>query len=365
MPLAVGSATPSAVYQGAQPVTAIYQGSALVWSAASADPWANTPLGVTAVTLSTAPTDGNTIAQNRAADFQQLSDLGIKHLRVLVQWPDTEYNQGSYDWTTTDTYVNGAYAKGINILACVTYAPGWAQGTQGQGGAHGAPNNLTAWTNFVTAAADRYADKISHWEIWNEENIQPSWYPTPSAAAYKPYLQAAFTALKAENPNNVVITGGTAPTLTSGPQISPPKFMTDLYAAGGKPYFDAVAFHPYDVPYQLSAPSSDQWRSQQHITGIRDAMVANGDSAKKMWFTEFGASTPTPPGDYGVSESQQSVLLADGIDYMRSLSYCGPIFIFDFRDTHTGTSNDQENYGIYRTNRTAKPAAAQVLQRTT
>ena len=41
---------------------------------------------------------------------------------------------------------------------------------------------------------------------------------------------------------------------------------------------------------------------------------------------------------------------------MRELPYAGPLFIYTTRDRKTGSFNNEENFGIYRTNWTAKPA---------
>jgi hypothetical protein len=75
-------------------------------------------------------------------------------------------------------------------------------------------------------------------------------------------------------------------------------FLTQLYAAaGGKPMFDAVSFHPYAWP-GLGAfryLDSGTWAM---VPELRQVMVANGDGAKSIWFTELGAPTGQSLGSW-------------------------------------------------------------------
>ena len=80
-------------------------------------------------------------------------------------------------------------------------------------------------------------------------------------------------------------------------------------------------------------------------------MVDNGDSGKQIWATEYGDSTT------GVDEQTQAERLRDFIVTWRTLDGAGPAFVYTTRDRNTGSSDSQDNYGVYRTDWTPKPAA--------
>jgi hypothetical protein len=310
-------------------------------------------LGVTAVTLTTNPTSAS-----MARDFAQIKASGVPSVRLPIQWPDIERTQGNFDWTIPDQLVYGAYYSGLKILGVATYTPSWAAIPAGRSYIHPAPNDPAQYANFVKLAAQRYKGIVDNWEIWNEPNIQGSFAPRPDVARYTQMLKLSYQAVKSVNPVATVISAGSAPTLDSGVEISPGTFMQGIYANGGKGFFDAVGLHPYSTPDNLST-ASYPWSSKTHIQNVQASMNQNGDGGKLFWTTEYGA--PTAPGQqYGVTEAQQASILADGIRYLRSLPNCGPIFIFDFRDTNTGSTNVEQNFGLLRTNYSPKPAMATV-----
>ena len=63
-------------------------------------------------------------------------------------------------------------------------------------------------------------------------------------------LKRAYVEIKAVDPTATVLAGGTAPAPDdpSGRDMSPVTFLRNIYANGGKGYFDAFAHHPYSFP---------------------------------------------------------------------------------------------------------------------
>ena len=84
-------------------------------------------------------------------------------------------------------------------------------------------------------------------------------------------------------------------------------------------------------------------------------MAQYGDSAKKIWITEYGQPTT---GAY--TEARQAEFIRDFIETWQKQAGAGPIYIYETRDTNTGSSSTEENFGLFHTDWTAKPAA-QVL----
>jgi hypothetical protein len=77
---------------------------------------------------------------------------------------------------------------------------------------------------------------VRDWQIWNEPNIRHYW-PQPFARGYVKLLRAVHDQLRIADPKARIVLSG----LTNDSWNA----LVDIYRAGGRPYFDAVAIHPY------------------------------------------------------------------------------------------------------------------------
>ncbi|WP_321795987.1 cellulase [Burkholderia sp. BCC1988] len=206
-------------------------------------------------------------------------------------------------------------------------------------------------------SSDSYGGKIDAWEIWNEPNCGIDFMPH-DPALYTTLLKTAYPAIKQANPAAYVYAGGSAgcttyPNNTTGalpshgvaglvhstnPRYPAPTqwnsrdWLAVMYANGARGYFDALAHHPYcyfddwqSAPNQCPSATlnttypqysnafnimwhsftspSYGWPSSNGNTfasytgtSLRDLMSANGDGAKAIVLTEFGAPTTGSDG---------------------------------------------------------------------
>ncbi|WP_185976006.1 cellulase family glycosylhydrolase [Mycolicibacterium sp. 018/SC-01/001] len=318
-------------------------------------------VGVNAVTLADSAT--------RDRQYHQIAADHFRAIRLQIEWDLIERSPGQFDWGYTDSLVNGAASRGLAVLGVLSYAPSWAVPPRYRDLVHPAPADAGTWAAFVAQAAKRYSNVIHNWEIWNEPNIDDSFAPGPDLALYSSMLKESYRAIKSIDPESVVITGGTSPAVDTPTEMSPVTFIKGLYDNGAGNFFDAIAMHPYSTPELLTAEgTSDTSNSNQAIKDVSALMAKEGQGGKMLWFTEFGASTATPGAvapdlsgqQVGVSPQRQSEILTNGIEFLRSLHNGGPIFLFDFRDVDTGSRNVEYNYGLVRSDFTAKPALTAV-----
>ncbi len=291
---------------------------------------------------------------NNAADMKKQLDLlknaGVTSVRVAVPWVFIQPTSPDvYDWTQMDQMVNLAKENGFSIVATINANPVW-DGIPGSGN----PNDA-AYAKFASTVATRYQGKIDAYEVWNEPNGVVFYNPV-NPAAYTADLKVAYTAIKAADPDAMVIGGVLASTKTvAGVSMAAPEFLAGMYAAGAAGYFDALSYHPYSwgyLPFSKGAGQADAPLRQ--IAQLRSLMAANGDGDKKIWATEYGNATHSL---IGVTEAQQAAFLKDFITAWQSVEGAGPAYIYTTRDSGTGALDAEANYGLWRTDWTAKPAA--------
>ncbi|MGH9180923.1 MAG: cellulase family glycosylhydrolase, partial [Acidimicrobiales bacterium] len=291
-----------------------------------------------------------------ARDLDAMAATGAAWLRLDFDWPSIEQQPGIFTWGPTDRVVTAARARGLSILALPTYTPAWLRpaGTSDKQ----APSDPAAFAAFVAAATARYAPLgVSTWEIWNEPNIVQFWQPRPDPAAYTALLVAASSAIKAVDPAARVLSGGLSPAVDAadGSQISPLTFLAGIYAAGGGPALDAVASHPYSFPGRPLDPATANWNQFYKLPQLHQVMVANGDGAKQIWGTEYGAPTAGPGS---VSEAEQAAYVSEAYAAFASWSWAGPLLWYSQRDAGADPGDREHHFGLLNRDYSPKPAAA-------
>jgi polysaccharide biosynthesis protein PslG len=312
----------------------------------------------TAATINTAPTstgiaDSDVWGQDQAGvnkTMDMIKATNVSAVRLLIPWAAVEATQGTLDWSSIDRTVNSAAARNIAVVGMVNSTPRWAV-VSGGSYLSSRPASSAAYADFVAKFVARYAGKIAAVEIWNEPNAVTFWTPTPDPAAYVELLKAAYPKVKAVDPSIVVVSAGLGAIQSFGSlTINPVAYVTQMYAAGAKPYFDAMSFHPYLYTLKFSGGVGKPNSPLQQLMDVRQVMTANGDGNKKIWATEYGQ-----PASSG-GEAKENEYIADILLKWQELPYVGPMFIYTTRDRATGSTSSQSTFGIYRTDWTPKTA---------
>jgi hypothetical protein len=285
-----------------------------------------------------------------ARDLDAIADAGARWVRLDINWAVVQAGgPSSYNWEPFDRMVQGVTERGMKVLGIIVYTPGWHRSSPIK-----APDPQ-AYANFAREAAARYGPMGVHdYEIWNEPNISAFW-SSPNPAAYTQLLKAASSAIKSVDPQARVLTGGLAPSWTEDGNYAPATFLKGIYGNGGGGHFDAVAHHPYCFPAMPG--DSESWSAWYQMYGtpnsIRDVMTDNGDGAKKIWATEFGAPTDGPER---VSEAEQAAGIALAYELWKTYDWAGPLFTYQGRDLGTDQSTRENFFGLLRHNFSPKPA---------
>jgi len=261
------------------------------------------------------------------------------YFRTDFAWSDVQWNNStSWDWSNIDRIVSSATQKDLELIAIVDYFPPWAN----------TETDTVFWYNFVYNAGLRYIPQgVVVWELWNEPNISNFW-PSPNVKDYvelvmKPGSNAIRAAAASLGVDITVISGGLAPAATDGTNISQVDFLAGIYSNGGKNYLDGVGQHPYCWPLDPSIPDTYNWflNTQQ----LREIMLSNGDSDKRIWGTEFGWPTHDPQNN-GVSETLQAEYLSSAYEIWEEWNWTGPLIWYAYNNAGSDFSNPEDNFGL-------------------
>jgi hypothetical protein len=154
--------------------------------------------------------------------------------------------------------------------------------------------------NYAVAVASRYKGRVRHFQIWNEPNLGAEWGGQPvNPEAYTDLLCRTYRALRAIDPEILVISGALAPTIDiSGLNLSAFVFLQRMYDAGAKPCFDILGAQGYGL---FTGPTDRRLRittiTYAYPVWLRDMMVANDDAEKPIWIGEMAWNpVPDTPG---------------------------------------------------------------------
>jgi hypothetical protein len=308
-------------------------------------------------------------------DLLKVKDMGFTWVKQVFGWRDIELEKGKFDWSHTDHIVYTANRYGdIDLLIRVDFQPEWAR----KGCSFmGPPMNMKDYGDFLTALVTRYKGRIRAYQIWNEPNLAREWCDQkPNPAEYATMLKTAYAAVKAADPDALVISGGMSPTGTDDNTAMPDiKFYTELYKAmGGKSagYFDllgahAAGFHaaPEVSPDEAAANKAlyggERFFTFRHVEDVRQVMVQNGDQDKQMAVLEFGWTSDRVHPDYAwhaVTEEQKADYLVRAYQYAKQnyTPWMGVMSLIYICDPDWKPENEQYWWCITNPDGTPRPA---------
>lgn len=159
------------------------------------------------------------------------------------------------------------------------------------------PGYQDSYAQYVAGLAAAGADGL---EIWNEMNIDREWpVGQINGANYVPLLAKAYNAIKAANPNTLVITGALAPTGFFGAAgctdqgCNDDVYTQQMAAAGAGQYADCIGVHYNEgivSPTQSSGDPRDNYPTRYFNTMLSRAIGPFGN--KQACFTELGYLSP-------------------------------------------------------------------------
>ena len=216
--------------------------------------------------------------------------------------------------------IQAAHAHGFKALIGIVGEP--------RDVAAGGQNYLREYAHFAAQIAHLGADAI---EVWNEPNLGREW-PSGSISGgnYTALLAETFNAVKASNPQTIVISGAPAPT---GAQAAFPNdvvnddtFLTQMVNAGALNYMDCLGVHYNEGILPPTATSGDPRGDNyytRYLPRLLDRYRQIIGNQRPICITELGYLSPEGFGGLpnafgwasGMTNANQAAYLAGALQY--------------------------------------------------
>ena len=234
--------------------------------------------------------DAASVAE-RAFEWSKLAELGVHRMRADFTWSTIEPSRGSFDFSQYDTLVSEAQQHGVNLLAILDYGVTWATSAAGADDDY-PPDHPSDFAAFAVAVANRYAGKVSEYEVWNEPNNGfRFWKPTLNGdpAGYGALLLAANEALLAAQPQIHVAYAGTVYNdLVPGPSFAAQSFEKTPGLAESLGTFAMHAYETYPPSRGPESAVGQEVPLADKVATMSGVLAAAGAKPAPIWITEIG-----------------------------------------------------------------------------
>ena len=252
---------------------------------------------------------GLNIHQSTTVGLDATRDAGLGWVRIDLNWLDAQPTPAAPDFTLFDAIVDGATARGRKVLAVVGYTPAWASSGDALG--DGSVNDVPApgaYEAFVTATVEHFQGRVTHYELWNEPNLDVFFEGT--AADYtERILVPGADAVHAACPTCTVV----APGLASVDPDFPDWLLASLTAAGDR--IDVVSGHIYagfqgdDLGAGTTSDSFLDRLESHRVVKAGDTVVYEGPLSYREVMLAAGAAQP-----FWITETGREATLGDAAE---------------------------------------------------
>lgn len=257
-------------------------------------------------------------------------EMGAPWMVELFPWAYYEPRKGQFDWASADRIIEYAGRQGLRVIARLGFVPEWARPANTTF-THLDPDHYQDFADFAAAFAARYKGRVDHIIVWNEPNLNNEWgMRRVDPAAYVEMLRVVYPAIKAANPDAVVLAGALAPTVERNRDValSDLAFLEEMYLAlnvtqhskiqnpklqiQNQP-FDALAVHTYGTTFAPADPPDPQRINFRRVELLRGIMQKHNDNSP-IYITETGWNDAVNWVN-GVTPAQRIRYTLDALDY--------------------------------------------------
>lgn len=240
--------------------------------------------------------------------LEKQAEAGVGLIRQTFDWAAIETEQGRFDWSRYDAWMEQLAEQRMQVLPILFNPPPFRSAAPAEDPERGTypPSDPQAIAPFARAAAERYGPDGSFWEdrdvpktpirswqVWNEPNIPVYWPSGPDAAEYTVLLRAAAQGIRAADPNAEIVTAG-LPKSDRGVPFQ--RFLGDMLDSGAGQVADTIAIHPYATAVPGAVRAVRRMRETLRERGLENP----------IWITEIGWATQGPDSPFTVGMRGQA-----------------------------------------------------------
>jgi hypothetical protein len=261
--------------------------------------------------------------------YALMANSGTKWARVQTGWNKCEKTAGRYDFKWLDEIVDSLLAIGIQPWLSVSFGnanytpvPGYATWSQDHPGQtvpmhvrgyvgevplyHGTAA-ICGWKKFLSAMAQHYKGRVTHWEIWNEPNTLGGFWrmrggmPYPElpvsertvrcAADYVELVKISGERIRAAIPDAKIIAGA----LSNGIDVS--NYVVALAENRITNFADIISYHPYGLVPEQNAEA--RFNFIRHNVGSTSIPIWQGEASR---FTNYSPGYAEIATEYNQSK---------------------------------------------------------------
>jgi hypothetical protein len=262
-----------------------------------------------------------------------VSGLGLPWIRVDFDWFRIQPERDTFSWEALDRVVQGAFARGLQVLAVLSYTPAWASSNPASPRISDPPAQVSFWTDFVRATVERFSSRVQHWQFWNEPNIREFW--SGSMVQYRTQIlePAAAVARSIDAALRVV-----------SPGLANLRDWRDWFREimRAKASIDVVNHHNYADSGRDAI--LDLGRDRPRQPSLRTLIREQGVEDRPFWLTETGRRS-----DAG----NQPEYYEDVLIVLQEEAWVHRLFFFHYTD---GPGQGNGGFGIVNEDLSPKPA---------
>lgn len=262
-------------------------------------------------------------------DLDWVRQMVFSHVKQIFSWEDIQPEPDG-EFLTGRGYevLNELERRELQAIVRLSDAPAWSHpsvaGEKDVDYIDAPPDDLADFGAYCGRIAADFRGRVAGYQVWNEPNLHREWgNRPPDPAGYVGLLKVCSEAIRATDPDAVIISAGLSPTGTYDATAMPDDmFLQGMYDAGFQQYVDVVGIHApgFSTPEldPADAPGGNRFFSFRHVEDIRRIMIRNGDAARQIALLEVGWTTdPIDPNYqwFAVDEATQAEYLVRAYEY--------------------------------------------------
>ena len=278
-----------------------------------------------------------------AVPIPDLGEQGIRLQDAGTAWRNLNPAPGTFDWRLLDARVELNEAQHRTTMLVLGAPPKWVADVWLHSDRPDREQFLyKAWTDYVTAVAGRYGDRIAYYELWNEPDV--GGFNGGTLEQLLQLTRLAYPILKQAAPHSKVISPAFSmpgPSFSADPHARLSPSLRNFVAAGGGRSVDLISIHAYPgdgAQPETLIPRLQLVRLIVDGAGLSGMPIIDSESGARGWRDaqgkihnippNFGEPLPTAPVDLQSAYVARTLMVIAASGVVRKSYY----FTFDNGD---------------------------------